>query len=213
MLAATLAAGHTIIEPAAQEPEVDDLIAFLQKMGAEVERTRPDTHRGRGPAPPARRRPRASSRTGSRPARSSWPRRSPAATSRSATRPASHFGAFLASHVARWASRSPAAPTRSRWTRTAADCGRSGAATWRRRPTRASRPTSSRPRACCSPRPSGDSHVARDDLRGPPGVARRASPHGRPLEIAGQPSRHHSRPDPAPRRRRSRSATSGPARR
>ena len=29
--------------PAAQEPEVDDLIAFLQKMGAEVQRTYPDT--------------------------------------------------------------------------------------------------------------------------------------------------------------------------
>ncbi len=43
MLAATLAEGHTIIRPAAQEPEVDDLIAFLQKMGAAVERTQPDT--------------------------------------------------------------------------------------------------------------------------------------------------------------------------
>jgi UDP-N-acetylglucosamine 1-carboxyvinyltransferase len=43
MLAATLADGHTIIRPAAQEPEVDDLIAFLRKMGAEVERTHPDT--------------------------------------------------------------------------------------------------------------------------------------------------------------------------
>ena len=43
MLAATLAEGHTIIRPAAQEPEVDDLIAFLQKMGAEVARTYPDT--------------------------------------------------------------------------------------------------------------------------------------------------------------------------
>ena len=43
MLAATLADGHTVIRPAAQEPEVDDLIAFLQKMGAEVERTFPDT--------------------------------------------------------------------------------------------------------------------------------------------------------------------------
>jgi UDP-N-acetylglucosamine 1-carboxyvinyltransferase len=43
MLAATLADGHTIIRPAAQEPEVDDLIAFLQKMGAEVERSYPDT--------------------------------------------------------------------------------------------------------------------------------------------------------------------------
>jgi UDP-N-acetylglucosamine 1-carboxyvinyltransferase len=43
MLAATLAEGQTIIRPAAQEPEVDDLIAFLQKMGADVERTYPDT--------------------------------------------------------------------------------------------------------------------------------------------------------------------------
>jgi UDP-N-acetylglucosamine 1-carboxyvinyltransferase len=43
MLAATLADGHTIIRPAAQEPETDDLIAFLQKMGADVERTYPDT--------------------------------------------------------------------------------------------------------------------------------------------------------------------------
>ena len=43
MLAATLADGQTIIRPAAQEPEVDDLIEFLRKMGAEVERTYPDT--------------------------------------------------------------------------------------------------------------------------------------------------------------------------
>jgi UDP-N-acetylglucosamine 1-carboxyvinyltransferase len=43
MLAATLAEGETIIRPAAQEPEVDDLIEFLQKMGAQVERTYPDT--------------------------------------------------------------------------------------------------------------------------------------------------------------------------
>jgi UDP-N-acetylglucosamine 1-carboxyvinyltransferase len=43
MLAATLADGHTTIRPAAREPEVDDLIAFLQRMGAEVERTAPDT--------------------------------------------------------------------------------------------------------------------------------------------------------------------------
>ena len=43
LLAATLAEGHTVIRPAAQEPEVDDLITFLQKMGAEVERTYPDT--------------------------------------------------------------------------------------------------------------------------------------------------------------------------
>ena len=43
MLAATLADGHTVIRPAAQEPEVDDLIGFLQKMGADVQRTYPDT--------------------------------------------------------------------------------------------------------------------------------------------------------------------------
>jgi len=43
MLAATLAEGHTTIRPAAQEPEIDDLISFLQEMGAEVERTYPDT--------------------------------------------------------------------------------------------------------------------------------------------------------------------------
>src|ERR671926_195057 len=43
MLAAALAEGHTVIRPAAQEPEVDDLIAFLQKMGADVHRTYPDT--------------------------------------------------------------------------------------------------------------------------------------------------------------------------
>ena len=43
MLAATLAEGHTVIRPAAQEPEVDDLIAMLQKMGAEIQRTYPDT--------------------------------------------------------------------------------------------------------------------------------------------------------------------------
>src|SRR3954451_1967206 len=43
MLAATLADGHTVVRPAAREPEVDDLIAFLRKMGAEVERTYPDT--------------------------------------------------------------------------------------------------------------------------------------------------------------------------
>jgi UDP-N-acetylglucosamine 1-carboxyvinyltransferase len=43
MLAATLAEGHTVIRPAAQEPEVDDLMACLQKMGAGIERTYPDT--------------------------------------------------------------------------------------------------------------------------------------------------------------------------
>jgi UDP-N-acetylglucosamine 1-carboxyvinyltransferase len=43
MLAATLAEGHTTIRPAAQEPEVDDLIDFLREMGAEILRSAPDT--------------------------------------------------------------------------------------------------------------------------------------------------------------------------
>jgi UDP-N-acetylglucosamine 1-carboxyvinyltransferase len=42
MLAATLADGRTVIRPAAREPEVDDLIAFLVAMGADVQRTAPD---------------------------------------------------------------------------------------------------------------------------------------------------------------------------
>jgi UDP-N-acetylglucosamine 1-carboxyvinyltransferase len=43
ILAATLADGHTVIRPAAQEPEIDDLIVLLRRMGAEIERTYPDT--------------------------------------------------------------------------------------------------------------------------------------------------------------------------
>jgi UDP-N-acetylglucosamine 1-carboxyvinyltransferase len=43
ILGAALAEGRTVIHPAAQEPEIDDLILLLQKMGAEIERTTPDT--------------------------------------------------------------------------------------------------------------------------------------------------------------------------
>ncbi len=43
ILAATLAEGKTTIRPAAKEPEVDDLIAFLVDMGAAVRRTGDDT--------------------------------------------------------------------------------------------------------------------------------------------------------------------------
>jgi UDP-N-acetylglucosamine 1-carboxyvinyltransferase len=42
LLAAVLADGRTTIRPAAAEPEVDDLIAFLVRMGARVEREAPD---------------------------------------------------------------------------------------------------------------------------------------------------------------------------
>ena len=41
MLAATLARGTTVIENAASEPEVDDLVAMLISMGAHIERTAP----------------------------------------------------------------------------------------------------------------------------------------------------------------------------
>jgi len=41
MLAATLAKGTTVIENAAQEPEVDDLATMLRGMGAQIERTAP----------------------------------------------------------------------------------------------------------------------------------------------------------------------------
>ncbi len=56
MLAAVLADGRTTIRPAAEEPEVDDLIAFLRTMGAEIERTAPDTIEIVGRQAPARRR-------------------------------------------------------------------------------------------------------------------------------------------------------------
>jgi UDP-N-acetylglucosamine 1-carboxyvinyltransferase len=39
LLASCLAKGKTIIGNAAEEPEVDDLIAFLNKMGAQIQRT------------------------------------------------------------------------------------------------------------------------------------------------------------------------------
>ncbi|OGY26880.1 MAG: hypothetical protein A2Z11_01765 [Candidatus Woykebacteria bacterium RBG_16_43_9] len=41
ILAAVLASGETRIENAAAEPEVDDLISFLNQMGAKIQRTKP----------------------------------------------------------------------------------------------------------------------------------------------------------------------------
>lgn len=43
IMAAVLAHGKTVLENAAAEPEVDDLIALLQKMGANIQRTLPRT--------------------------------------------------------------------------------------------------------------------------------------------------------------------------
>src|SRR3990167_5162371 len=41
ILAAVLAKGKTVLENAAQEPEVDELIAFLKRMGANIVREKP----------------------------------------------------------------------------------------------------------------------------------------------------------------------------
>ena len=79
MLAATLAEGHTVIRPAAQEPEVDDLIAFLRRWARPSSGPSPTRSRSRVASASAARST-GSSRTGSRPARSSSPPRSPAAT-------------------------------------------------------------------------------------------------------------------------------------
>lgn len=43
LIAAAMAKGKTVLENAAQEPEVDDLIAFLNLMGAKICRTEPRT--------------------------------------------------------------------------------------------------------------------------------------------------------------------------
>ena len=43
ILVAVLANGQTVLENAAQEPEVDELIEFLIKMGAKIKRTKPRT--------------------------------------------------------------------------------------------------------------------------------------------------------------------------
>jgi len=43
VIAAATAKGKTVLENAAQEPEIDDLIAFLNKMGAKIKRTKSRT--------------------------------------------------------------------------------------------------------------------------------------------------------------------------
>ena len=201
MLAATLADGHTVIRPAAQEPEIDDLIDFLCKMGAEVERTVPGHDRDRGPEAPPRRRTTRWSRTGSRPARSSI------------------AAAVTGGHVTPRAGplRPPRRPRRDprpdggrrRLRHGPARRGRHG-----RRPGRL-HARRHRDRAVPGPRdrpPAADERPAdpgqrpvdrpRDDLRGPPRVDDRAPPDGRRDRPPGRPPRDHPGPGPAPRRRR-----------
>ena len=55
LMAATLAAGETVIENAAREPEVQDLAALLVKMGADIEGAGTSTIRVRGVRGVARR--------------------------------------------------------------------------------------------------------------------------------------------------------------
>ena len=213
MLAATLAEGRTTIRPAAQEPEVDDLIAFLQKMGAAVERTAPDTivvegrRRLRG-ADHARRSP-----TGSRPARSSSRPRWPAGRSPWRARRAS-TSARSSRRVGRMGVPGRLRPRHDRGRGPAAGRGRvPRRATSRRRPTRASPRTSSRRRASSSPaaraRAASTRRSSRTAWSGWPSCAGWA-PRWRSSDA------HHADdhgPGPAPRRGGRRSATCGPARR
>ena len=80
LMAATLADGETVLENAAQEPEIADLAELLIAMGAQHRgpRHQPHPHPGRRAA--ARRRRTASCPTASRPAPSCAPWRPPAAT-------------------------------------------------------------------------------------------------------------------------------------
>ena len=95
LMAATLAEGETVLENAAQEPEIADLAEMLIAMGARIEGhgTEPHPHPGRRRA--ARRAPTASSPTASRPAPSSAPSRRPAATSCCGMRRADHLEAVI----------------------------------------------------------------------------------------------------------------------
>ena len=80
LMAATLAEGETVLENAAQEPEVTDLAEMLIAMGARIEGHGTSRIRIVGVERAARRRRIASSPTGSRPARSCARSPPPAAT-------------------------------------------------------------------------------------------------------------------------------------
>ena len=209
MLAATLAEGHTVIRPAAQEPEIDDLIAFLQKMGADVERTYPDTieiegkRRLRGadhqvdPGPDRGRDVRRRRRRDRRPGHA---RRRPVRSPRRVRRDD------------RPGRRRPRLRTRH-------DRGRRASDRWpgvprrRHRDRRLPGPRDGPPATDVRPAHPGQRHVPgpRGDLRGPAGVAGGARPDGRQDR---DPRRRTTPRSPAGRRSTaptSRSATCGPA--
>ena len=112
MCAAVLAKGTTVIENAAREPEVTDLAAFLDRMGAQViGRGHLDDRdrgcRGAGFRPRARSWP-----TASRPGRCSWHAASPAARS-SSSGPGSNTSRSSCRSSATWACASRRPPTGS----------------------------------------------------------------------------------------------------
>ncbi len=81
MMAAALAQGTTIIENAAQEPEVVDLAHCINAMGGKISGAGTCHHRHRRRGAPARHASTTCCRTASKPAPSSSPARSPAAAS------------------------------------------------------------------------------------------------------------------------------------
>ena len=201
--------------PAAQEPEVDDLIAFLQKMGAEVERTCPDTIEVDG----ASAAPRAPS-THVIPDRIEAGtfvdrrRASPAARSRStgaAVRP--HDGPFLevlgrAGVVGRLRGRHG-----SRSTAASLATGGFQACDIETAPYPGLATDLQPPTSVLLTQADGLLERPRGDLRGPPRVARRSSAGWAPaVDIVDNAPRHDPRPTRAPRAPTSRSATCGPAR-
>ncbi len=209
MLAAVLADGHTVIRPAAQEPEVDDLIAFLRKMGAEVERTAPDTIEIEG-----RKRLRGADHR-------VVPDRIEAGTFVVAAAvtggqvtlegaPCEHLAAFVETMGRVGVSVLAAASTRSR---SRAPIGMP-TGRWTSRPprTRASRRTSSRRPASCSPRPTARATSTRRSSR----IASSSSASCAGWGL-GSTSPTRTTPRSTARARstgpRSRSATCGPARR
>ena len=197
MLAATLAEGHTTIRPAAQEPEVDDLITFLQKMGAEVERTHPDTIEIEG-----RRRLRGAEHR-------VVPDRIEAGTFIAAaavtggrvrleSAPCDHLGAFVETMQRAGVGVDLRQATRSRSTVRRCSTAASTRSMSRPPPIPGWRPTSSRRPASSSPRPPGRPAHPRDDLRGPPRMADRGPPHGRPGGAPRRAPRRHHGPLAAP---------------
>ena len=177
MLAATLAEGHTVIRPAAQEPEVDDLIEFLQQDGRRRRADLPRHDRDRGPQAAARRRAPGRPRPdrGGHVHRRRGGHRRPADPAGRAVRPPR--GVHRDARPGRRRDRLRHRHDRGRRQRPA----RRRLSRLRHRDRAVSGPRDGPPAADGRPAHPGDRHVARprDDLRGPPRVAGRGPPDGR----------------------------------